>query len=129
MDSLVLPAGATLALLIQYFIFSLSVGAARHKTGIKAPATTGDPLFEATLRIQQNTLEQLIHVIPALWICSYFLSETFAVVCAIAFFIGRILFFVGYRKAPEKRAAGFVIGMFASIALILGGVWGLISTL
>ena len=52
-----------------------------------------------------------------------------AVVCAIAFFIGRILFFVGYRKAPEKRAFGFMIGMFASIALILGGVWGLISAL
>ena len=41
MDDMNLTAAATLALLIQYFIFSLFVGAARYKTGVKAPATTG----------------------------------------------------------------------------------------
>jgi len=129
MDSLNLTAVATLALLIQYFIFSLFVGAARYKTGVKAPATTGDPFFEATFRIQHNTLEQLIHVIPALWVCSYFLSQTFAVACAGLFLIGRILFFVGYRAAPEKRAPGFIMGWLSSIALILGGAWGVIVSL
>ena len=124
MDNLNLTAAATLALLIQYFIFSLFVGAARYKTGVKAPATTGDPFFEATFRIQHNTLEQLIHVIPALWVCSYFLSQTFAVACAGLFLIGRILFFIGYRSAPEKRAPGFIMGWLSSIALILGGAWG-----
>tara|TARA_B100000902_G_C27003153_1_gene760887 strand:- start:105 stop:500 length:396 start_codon:yes stop_codon:yes gene_type:complete len=129
MDNLNLTAVATLALLIQYFIFSLFVGAARYKTGVKAPATTGDPFFEATFRIQHNTLEQLIHVIPALWICSYFLNQTFAVVCASLFFIGRILFFIGYRADPEKRALGFIIGMLSSIGLILGGAWGVTYSL
>lgn len=129
MDNLNLTAAATLALLIQYFIFSLFVGAARYKTGVKAPATTGDPFFEATFRIQHNTLEQLIHVIPALWVCSYFLSQTFAVACAGLFLIGRILFFVGYRAAPEKRAPGFIMGWLSSIALILGGAWGVIASL
>ena len=129
MDNLNLTAVATLALLIQYFIFSLFVGAARYKTGVKAPATTGDPFFEATFRIQHNTLEQLIHVIPALWVCSYFLSQTFAVACAGLFLIGRVLFFIGYRAAPEKRAPGFIMGWFSSIALILGGVWGVILSL
>ena len=129
MDNLNLTAAATLALLIQYFIFSLFVGAARYKTGVKAPATTGDPFFEATFRIQHNTLEQLIHVIPALWVCSYFLSQAFAVVCAGLFLIGRILFFIGYRVAPEKRAPGFIIGWLSSIALILGGAWGVILSL
>ena len=74
-----LTALITLALLIEYFIFMMLVGAARGKTGIQAPATTGDPFFEATLRVQQNTLEQLIYVIPSLWICSYFLNELLAV--------------------------------------------------
>jgi hypothetical protein len=78
MDDMNLTAGVTLALLIQYFIFSLFVGAARYKTGIKAPATTGDPFFEATFRVQHNTLEQLIHVIPALWICCYLRKHIFS---------------------------------------------------
>jgi len=105
------------------------VGVARGKTGIQAPAMTGDPLFEATLRVQQNTLEQLIWVIPSLWICASYLSETFAVGAGAVFFIGRILFFVGYRAAPEKRTVGFVSGWLATIALVLGGAWGLISSM
>ena len=129
MDDMNLTAGVTLALLIQYFIFSLFVGAARYKTGIKAPATTGDPFFEATFRVQHNTLEQLIHVIPALWICSYFFSQTFAVICASIFLVGRVLFFVSYRTAPEKRAPGFIMGWISSIGLILGGAWGVTLSL
>ena len=49
MDDMNLTAAATLALLIQYFIFSLFVGAARYKTGVKAPATTGDPFSKQPL--------------------------------------------------------------------------------
>lgn len=49
-----LTALMTLALVIQYFVFMALVGVARSKTGIKAPAMTGDPFFEATLRVQQT---------------------------------------------------------------------------
>lgn len=129
MENMALTAATTLALLIEYFTFSLLVGAARRKTGIKAPATSGDSFFEATLRVQQNTLEQLIYVIPSLWICSFFYSELFAVAAGSVFFFGRIMFCVGYRQAPEKRAFGFITGWLASIALILGGCWGAILNL
>ena len=124
-----LTALITLALLIEYFIFMMLVGAARGKTGIQAPATTGDPFFEATLRVQQNTLEQLIYVIPSLWICSYFLNELLAVSLGAIFLIGRIIFCVGYRVAPEKRAIGFITGWLASIVLILSACWGVIGSL
>ena len=129
MENMALTAATTLALAIEYFTFSLLVGAARRKTGIKAPATSGDPFFEATLRVQQNTLEQLIYVIPSLWVCSIFYSELFAVTAGTVFFFGRIMFCVGYRKAPERRAVGFITGWLASIALILGGCWGVILNL
>ena len=124
-----LTAAITLVLLIEYFVFTMLVGLARKKTGVKAPATTGDSFFEATLRVQQNTLEQLIYVIPSIWICSYFLNELFAVIAASIFFLGRIIFCIGYRKAPEKRAIGFIIGWLGSIALVLGGCWGVIRNL
>lgn len=122
-------AALTLALLIEYFIFMMLVGAARGKTGVQAPAMTGDPFFEATLRVQQNTLEQLIHVIPALWICAYFFNELFAVIVGSVFLIGRIVFCIGYRSAPEKRTIGFVMGWLASAVLILGGCWGVITSI
>lgn len=124
-----LTAAITLALLVEYFIFMMLVGAARGKTGIKAPAMAGDPFFEATLRVQQNTLEQLVHVIPSLWICSYFFNELLAVGLATVFLVGRIIFCIGYRTAPEKRTVGFVMGWLASALLILSACWGVISSL
>ncbi|MEJ0071715.1 MAG: MAPEG family protein [Pseudomonadota bacterium] len=41
---------------------------ARHR--IMAPSTTGHPEFERAFRIQQNTLEQLIVFLPAVWLFS-----------------------------------------------------------
>ena len=46
----------TLLLLVQYFVFTLLVGAARGKSGIQAPAVTGDENFERAYRVQMNTL-------------------------------------------------------------------------
>ena len=106
MDDMNLTAAATLALLIQYFIFSLFVGAARYKTGVKAPATTGDPFFEATFRIQHNTLEQLIHVIPALWICSYFLSQTLPLFALACFLSDESSFLLATEQHLRKELLG-----------------------
>ena len=58
----------TILLLIQYLIFTMMVGAARSKSGIKAPAVTGDEHFECAYRVQMNTLEQLVMTLPALWL-------------------------------------------------------------
>ena len=50
--------------LLEYFIFGALVGQARGKHGVEAPAVTGHPEFERRLRVQQNTLEQLMIFIP-----------------------------------------------------------------
>ena len=65
----------TVALLIQYTYFSMSAGMERVKGDIKAPATTGDETFERKLRVQMNTLEQLIITIPAMWICGIYFAR------------------------------------------------------
>ena len=56
----------TLLLVIQYLTFTMLVGAARSKSGIKAPAIAGDEHFERAYRVQMNTLEQLVLTLPAL---------------------------------------------------------------
>jgi len=40
--------------LIQYIVFSIQVGNARVKYGIKAPAMTGHAIFELYLRVQMT---------------------------------------------------------------------------
>ena len=64
--------------LLEYLFFGLRVGAARAKYGVKAPAVTGDPAFERYFRIHQNTLENLVVFIPAIWLFGLYISPIWA---------------------------------------------------
>jgi len=118
----------TLIILLQYNYFTIQVGRARGSE-IKAPATSGSELFDRRLRVQLNTLEQLIVTLPAMWICAYFYRADAAAILGTAFIVGRFLYSSAYVKDPSKRAPGFIIGFFANILLILASLWGVISKL
>ncbi|MGJ8631887.1 MAG: MAPEG family protein [Glaciecola sp.] len=50
----------------------------RTKYKVAAPAVSGHPIWERRYRVQQNTLEQLIIFIPALWLFASFVSPSIA---------------------------------------------------
>jgi uncharacterized membrane protein YecN with MAPEG domain len=110
-------------------VFTVLVGAARGKSGIKAPAVTGDENFERAYRVQMNTLEQLVMTLPALWLSGIYFDSLVAALLGLAFFLGRVLYRAGYVKAPEKRGAGFGIGFLATLGLIGTALWGVVSAL
>lgn len=126
-NQMALTALVTLLLLIQYLAFTMMCGAARGKGGVQAPACEGDPLFERAFRIQQNTMEQLIIVLPALWLCSFFFRADVAIICGSLFFIGRIIYRIGYMSDPKKRGPGMLIGLLATVVMLGSGLWGVIS--
>jgi len=119
----------TVLLVSQYMVFIMLVGAARGKSGIKAPAVTGDEGFERAYRVQMNTLEQLMVVLPALWVSGMYFDSLVAALLGLAFFLGRVMYRAGYVKDPEKRGVGFGIGFLAVLGLIGTGLWGVISAL
>lgn len=121
MDKIALVTGL---LLLQYFVFMMLVGAARGKSGVQAPAVTGDPVFERTLRVQQNTLEQLLIVLPSLWLFATYFGETIAAGLGLVFFVGRVVYYRGYVAEPGKRGMGFGIGFLATIVLLIGSIAG-----
>ena len=55
-----LPAVVTLAALITYQGTAMAVGQARIQHKVMPPASSGPEPFERALRVQQNTLEQLV---------------------------------------------------------------------
>ncbi|MFM2064175.1 MAG: hypothetical protein RLZZ507_3846 [Cyanobacteriota bacterium] len=116
----------TVLALIVYFVVTINVGRARFKYKIIPPETTGNPDFERVLRVQQNTLEQLILFLPALWLFSIYISPIWASGLGTAWIIGRIAYAWGYYQAAEKRGVGFGISSLSSIALILGSLIGII---
>ena len=117
----------TLLLLLQYISFMMLVGMARGKTGVEAPAVTGDELFERAFRVQMNTLEQLVVTLPALWLCAYYYQPLAAAGLGLLFFLGRLLYRVTYMKDPASRGPGMIIGFLANVALIVLAAWGIIS--
>jgi glutathione S-transferase len=119
----------TVLVAVEYFFLAVMVGKARSECGIKAPAIIGNEKFERVFRVQQNTLEQLIIFFPALWIFGYYIQAESGAALGLVFLFGRILYARGYIRDPDKRAAGFIIGSLALLALMLGGLAGIVIDL
>jgi len=113
-----------LAALVQYFYFGILVGRSRSRTGVAAPATTGDPAFERTLRVQENTLEQLVIFVPAAFLFGHYVSWGLGALVGVVFIVGRAMYAAGYITDAAKRGPGFLVTVVAQAILVVGAILG-----
>ena len=106
--------------LLQYVGFGILVGNARGKYGVKAPAISGHEVFERHFRVQQNTLELLIVMLPAMWLFARYVSAPWAAGLGLVYFVGRIVYLRSYVADPASRSAGFGLSMLPVLAMVLG---------
>ena len=116
----------TLLAVLLYFYTGILVAKARGKYGVKAPATTGNPDFERVFRVQMNTLEWMPILLPALWLFAIYVNDWAAALLGLVWIVGRVLYIRGYSVAAEQRHRGFSIQAFASGALLIGALVGII---
>ena len=125
------PALITALTLVLYQVVSFQVGRMRGKHGIKAPATQGHEEFNRALRVQMNTLEQLVYFIPSLWLFFLFAPTSWAepvgTLLGAVWILARIDYARGYYALPRKRMGGFVVSLAAASFLLLGGVIGILG--
>lgn len=121
----------SLLALLTYFWMGLQVPRARAKCGISAPAMTGDPLLERTIRAHYNTLEWLPIFLVSLWMFAVYWNELVAAALGVVWIVGRIVYALGYYSAPERRETGFLIQSLAAAVLLFGAlgkiVYGLVT--
>ena len=115
--------------LAEYLFFVFQVGQARTRTDTPAPRTVGNEEFERYFRVQQNTLEQSIVFLPALFAAGWFANPIFAAVVGMAFIVGRFIYFKAYTQDPETRGLGMIMTFLANVALLLGGLIGALLSL
>ena len=110
--------------LMEYLVFTWQCGQARGRFGIAAPAVTGNLEFERRFRVQQNTLEQLIIFVPAIWMFGNFVDAYVAAGLGLVFVLGRFLYGRGYAVDPAKRGPGFGLTLLSNAVLLIGGLVG-----
>ncbi len=110
--------------LIQYFWFGYLVSRARIRHDVKAPATFGAPEFERAFRVHQNTAEQLLAFIPAMWLFGWYVHALIGALIGVVFIAGRFIYQRSYLRDPSTRAVGAVLSGVATLVLLAGGAIG-----
>jgi glutathione S-transferase len=114
---------------LQFIVFGFKVGGARGRYGVKAPAITGNEIFERHFRVQMNTLEQLIGFLPGIYLFAHYFSPVVAAVLGVVYLIGRELYAFTYVKDPANRSVGFGMTFLPMVILVLGGLIGAVRAL
>ncbi len=112
----------TLLALLAYVWMGVRVGGARKKSGIHAPAMTGDPELERHIRVQANTLEWLPIFLPSIWLFAIYWNDMVAAILGVIWIVGRVIYALGYAQAADKRELGFMIQALATAVLLFGAL-------
>ena len=99
-------------------------GMQRVRTGVVAPAISGNEVFERYFRVHYNTMEQLIIFIPAILLFGNYISSNWAAGLGVVFIIGRFVYLKLYVNNPKKRGIGFGLTLLPNLILLLGGIGG-----
>jgi len=114
----------TILALVQVFVYAFQVGQARVKYEVSAPNIIGNPDFERAFRVHQNTVEQLIVFVPALWMFGYYVNALIGAGVGLVFIIARLIYRNAYLGDPNARGRGFGLGAAAMAVLLVGGLIG-----
>ena len=129
MTSLPLTSLITLLVVALMFWTALNVGKARAKYDVKAPATSGHEMFDRAYRIQINTLESAMLLLPSMWIYATLIGDLGAGVSGAIWIAGRVWYAIAYQQDPAKRGPGFGIALLAIAGMWAGGLWAVIQLL
>ena len=115
----------TVLALLQFTWFGIQVGSLRAKHAVKAPAMFGHTDFDRMYRIHYNTMEQLVVILPAMWIYANAVNPIWAAGFGVVSLLGRFIYRAAYLKDPAGRSLGFTLSFLPSAIML---VWVLVVT-
>ena len=122
----ILTAFVTLLAVLISFAFLVGVGRARGATRIDAPAMTGHPDLDRALRIQGNTVEQMVMFLPSLWLAALYFQGWLPPIIGLIWCLGRVIYAFVYGT-HKQRFPGFALTMFPTLILVVLALIGLVG--
>ena len=119
MSSYTWPAIVTFLNIVLLLWVGALVGQARSKYQIAAPATTGNPMFERTFRVQMNTIESTVVFLPSVWLAALYGASALIGAAGLLWIAGRVLYAHGYRLDPARRGPGYGVSSVALAVVLL----------
>ena len=104
---------------VQYLFFGVQVGRARGRYGVKAPAVSGHEGFERIYRVQMNTLELMVALLPSLFVAARFWPAPWVAGLGAVYLIGRFIYWRAYVGNPASRTLGFLLSMLPILKLMV----------
>ena len=118
----------TLLAVLLTFILGGRAGQMRGRHKVQAPATTGHPDFERAFRTHMNTVENMVLMLPALWVASLTYGGQLPFWIGLVWVVSRVIYAFGYAQSNvQMRAPGAVIGFLSILALVVLGAIGLVG--
>lgn len=114
---------------IQFLFFGVLTGRERGRSGLAAPAMTGDAGFERMYRVQMNTLELLVAFLPSLFLAARYWSPAVIAGIGAVYLIGRFLYWRAYIGNPPSRGIGFATSMIPVLLLVVAALVGILLSL
>ncbi len=112
--------------LAQFVFFCFAVGKARGTYKVPAPATTGNEMFERYFRVQMNTLELLVVLVPSILLFGQYFGSYLAAALGLVYLVGRLIYFTSYVKEPKSRDIGYGLSALPVMVLLVGAIFGAI---
>lgn len=110
--------------LAVYFWSGIRVARARNRYGVEAPAVSGPDAFNRVFRAQQNTLEQLVLFLPALWFCYILFHSIWTAIFGLLWPLGRVIYVLSYSRNARSRGPGFGLSAIATLGLLAAALVG-----
>ncbi|MDT7515018.1 MAPEG family protein [Rhodoferax mekongensis] len=114
----------TAVAIAQYIWFGVLVGQARGRYGVHAPAVTGHETFERYYRVQMNTLELLVPLVPAMYLAARYWSPVWVAAAGAVYVVGRFIYLRAYVANPKTRALGYSLSALPVLGLLVAVVAG-----
>jgi hypothetical protein len=123
-----LPALDTVMTMLLLVAIVISVGRARGRFGIRAPAMTGPPEFERIVRVHANTIENTVLFLPCLWLCVPYFGALWPGLIGLVWVLARAWYALAYGSGGN-RSPGFTIASIANTVLLLGALFGVLRAM